>query len=999
MFRLRTLGVVDLRTTDGEEVRAVLAQPKRVALLAYLALATPRGWQRRDPMMALFWPERDAEHARNALNQAVFFLRRHLGADTIVARNAEEIRLNQGLLWCDAVAFEAALDAGNAEGALDVYGGPFLEGFHVSAAAAELERWVDGERDRMGREYARALQQMADEREAAHDRAGAIVWYRRLTAHDPLSSRAALGLIRTLAAAGERASAIQHARTHQTLLREELQAPPDREVTAFVSELQAFGGAPPFTGKGGITATRRAVVSVPTAPLIGRAQELAAIAALLDTHRLVSLVGPGGVGKTRLAVQIAADRCTSYRDGSLVVSLAAVTSPEILVSTLAESLGIAFSGTRHPTLQLCDALRDKELLLVLDGLEHVMTATTVVTELAQRAVQLRVLVTSRERLNVADEVVLEIRGLAHGTSDAATSDDEPSVQLFLDRAKRADATFSAAPGDLRPIRHIAALLGGLPLGIELAASLTRILECEEIANELQRDLGTLSTSRRDLPERHRSLRAVFEQSWSTLRDPERSALMRLSILRGPFRRDVGLHVSGADLATVTALLDKSLLHRTNSGRFELHEIIRQFAEARLRERPELRVSGEDARAEYLAQFLQRRRPDLFGPRLYDVLEEIGDDLENIRAGWRHAIERGRDDLTLAYLPALQRFFCIRGRYAEGQAELAWAERRPQSDGLAALILARRAYLAHEIAAPSSRDLSRRSIQMLQQEGPSSTEMGVALQVQACIASDLGKHKAAERLYARALRILREPAATQELGNCLANWGITQIRLGRYEEGEQTLREAADIFTELGEPRGRAVALINLGTLMAEQDRRAEALELRVQSLAIVRSLRDVHLIGAALINLAESTILLERFAEARAILHEAREHFWSAGKPHGVCMCDMYLGEIERSSGTLEDAEVQFHQALRQARSLNAMPLVMRMLMAFARLRAAQERPADAWRLATTVLAHPATAEYDRRQARELRQSLVARIDEASRRGPDEPWRAEDTAAVIAQLV
>jgi len=238
-IRVRTLGSLQLQGPAGDELRSVLAQPRRVALLVYFALATPRGLHRRDKLLALFWPEQDEQHARNALSQAVHFLRRTLGADAILSRGDEELGVNGEIVSCDAVAFEAALDAGKSAEALELYRGPLLEGFHVSDAAPEFGRWLDDERARLARRYAAAVEQMANAREAAGDFAGAVTWLRRLAAQDPFSSRVTIRLMRALASSGDPAAAIQHARVHETLLREELQAPPDPQVAALVRELQA----------------------------------------------------------------------------------------------------------------------------------------------------------------------------------------------------------------------------------------------------------------------------------------------------------------------------------------------------------------------------------------------------------------------------------------------------------------------------------------------------------------------------------------------------------------------------------------------------------------------------------------------------------------------------------------------------------------------------------------------------------------------------------------
>src|SRR5688572_4781036 len=188
MIRLQTLGALDLRDSDGLELRGVLAQPKRIALFAYLALATPRSFHRRDTLVALFWPEQDEEHARNALNQAIHFLRRSLGVDALVSRNGDELGLERTQVWCDAVAFEEALDAGRLTEAVDLYRGDLLDGFHI-VAAPEFERWVESERTRLAARYVEAVEALAVEREAAGDVHGAVTLWRRLVARDLYNSR------------------------------------------------------------------------------------------------------------------------------------------------------------------------------------------------------------------------------------------------------------------------------------------------------------------------------------------------------------------------------------------------------------------------------------------------------------------------------------------------------------------------------------------------------------------------------------------------------------------------------------------------------------------------------------------------------------------------------------------------------------------------------------------------------------------------------------------
>jgi DNA-binding SARP family transcriptional activator/Flp pilus assembly protein TadD len=238
MIQLRTLGVLDLRSGDDEAIRQVLAQPKRAALLAYLVLATPGGSHPRDKLLALFWPDQAPEPARNALSQAVHFLRRALGDAVIVSQNGDALGVAPSLIGCDAITFDDAIRQGRIEEALELYRGDFLEGFHV-ANAPDFERWVDAERQRLAERFDAALETIATRCEQQGDHAAALTFRRRLAARAPYNSAVTLKLMRALAASGDPAAAVQHAQIHEKLLRSELDVPLPAEITAFVAELQS----------------------------------------------------------------------------------------------------------------------------------------------------------------------------------------------------------------------------------------------------------------------------------------------------------------------------------------------------------------------------------------------------------------------------------------------------------------------------------------------------------------------------------------------------------------------------------------------------------------------------------------------------------------------------------------------------------------------------------------------------------------------------------------
>ena len=742
-----------------------------------------------------------------------------------------------------------------------------------------------------------------------------------------------------------------------------------------------------------VTASRRQRVPAPSL-LVGREQEIAELGALLERHQLVTLVGPGGVGKTSVALHVARQKENDFRDGCALIPLVEARSQEDLVAAIGESIGVTFAGARSTKLQLLDAITNRHLLLVLDGFEHLMSAATLVGDILRCATHISIMVTSRERLNIADESVFEVSGLALGPAMRDGEMPNAAMALFLQRARQADSRFEP-PADPTIIRRIIGAVSGLPLGIEIAASLLRVMSSEEIADELQRDLGGMTTSRRDIPERQRSLRTVFEQSWTLLDEQERSALMRLSVLRGSFSRDAAQAVGGSGLGVLTSLLDKSLLHRAPGGRFAVHDVVRQFAAVKAREKPDAMDAALDAQMEFFATRLASLEAGLRGAGVYKAVEAIGDDLDGIRAGWRRAIDCGRDDHVQIYLNVLFRFYLIRGRYAEADAELAEAERRGKHDRLAALILARRGTLAQQAGLPTARALLRRSMGMLRGRDRDSVEMGVACRHLAFIASEQGRHRAALRFYDRAFKLLRGRVGSDEIGWLLLSASVTYTLVGQNEAAERALSEATAIFRQAGEPRYQMIALINLSIVMTNLERLDDALQLRKEALTIARHLGDHYLLGAALINLAESTIALGHYGRARELLQEARQEHELAGRPHGVWKCEFFTAQADRLEGFTVSAERRLRLAITEALRLEAITILMEAALEYALLCKGTNRDVEAKALASLLLMHPATGAYERRQA----EALCADLAHVESRVSGADRSAHDVLTAIKRIV
>ena len=314
--------------------------------------------------------------------------------------------------------------------------------------------------------------------------------------------------------------------------------------------------------------------------LIGRDRELAEIDRLLEDPncRLLTLVGPGGIGKTRLALHAAARRVEKHTQGVYFVPLTAVASPEFLVPTVAATLQFSIdtnASDKDPKTQLLDFLGRQSMLLVIDNFEHLVEAAPLLDELLERARQIRLIVTSRERLNLRSEWTFDVPGLTYPRNgNGARIEDYGALSLFAERARQVDPGFSISEEERPHATRICRLVEGMPLGIELAAAWVSTLSCKEIAEEVERSADFLATSLRDVPAKHRSIRAAFEQSWRLLSGAPRVGFGRLSVFQGGFRREAAAAVAGLDLPMLADLVNKSLLRRTAVGRHEVHELLR-----------------------------------------------------------------------------------------------------------------------------------------------------------------------------------------------------------------------------------------------------------------------------------------------------------------------------------------------------------------------------------------------------------------------------------------
>ena len=352
--------------------------------------------------------------------------------------------------------------------------------------------------------------------------------------------------------------------------------------------------------------------SLDTTSFIGREKEYADIHQLLAQPdcRLLTLVGPGGIGKTRLALQLNKLLGDKFTRGSFVAYLQPLRSAEFFASAVADALGVSLTGQEPPLVQLAHYLSDKEALIIMDNFEHLLDAAEQLATLLSATPHIKYLITSREALNLQEEWLYPLSGLAFPT-DAATEQNDDAVQLFNDRAQHVYPDF-VPDKEVEAVIRICQLVEGLPLALELAAAWRKTLACQAIADEIQGGLAFLTTRHRNVLARHHSMQTVFDQTWQRLNEREQAVFKRLSVFRGGFLREAVAAVTGASLPILSALVDKSLLRLDSNGRYQIHELLRQYAAEQLEKSADDVAQTQSNHAAFYIQFLHQRSGDVSG---------------------------------------------------------------------------------------------------------------------------------------------------------------------------------------------------------------------------------------------------------------------------------------------------------------------------------------------------------------------------------------------------
>jgi len=724
-------------------------------------------------------------------------------------------------------------------------------------------------------------------------------------------------------------------------------------------------------------------------PLVGREQEIATILKQLEepSCRLLTITGPGGIGKTRLAAEVGYAIEPHFADGIHFISLIGIGSPESIPTAIADVLELGFSGPADLIVQVSNYLKQKNTLLIFDNMEHLLDGRDLLGEILQNTRTVKILVTSREQLHLQWEWLFELQGLPLPDESA----DQPlesnsAVQLFIQRARQASPGFSLEADDLIAIDQICRAVGGMPLAIELAASWARMLSAPEIARELDKSLDFLEARKLDLPQRHRSIKDVFDHSWELLTGNERELLMKLSVFQGTFTREAALKVARTTLFLLSSLVDKSMLcHKQTPDRYDLHELIRSYASTQLQNNPVIEEDASQQYALYYSDWVQSLEWEFKSPRQPQTAQQIRTETCHWHCTWHWAVANQRLDLLRKMAMTLYWYFEVNGYYDEAVSAF-----KAAVDGL------------RSRGAPAS----------LKNPEERST-FAYLLNSHGWFEFRKGNVELTVPMFKESLEVAKETEDPESMYSIHINWGYLCLFTGEIDEARRLVLQSLH-YGQMLKPWHQAVSLSVLGIVAYQQEKFQDAYQQLSESLKLWRSVGDPRGLVFTMIYMGMTNIGLQRYEEARSILMEsnqlARDNMDRWAHAFGLDLLGMSLmpqGQVQEALGYFEQgiklyeeigdqlngALINIHlgeaytalqlkdeakriylDVYKHAKSNNWIQILLKTLISFVDLQ--EDMPHETrLMVALSVLGHPAITPHLRGQSETMRDAAIANLN------------------------
>lgn len=881
MLKLSLLGPVRVRLDDRP--LSHFYSVKTQALLCYLAVESDRPHPRAK-LTGLLWPEFAQRDANRSLRQALFQLNKTLDNPRrqLLLISRDEVQFNPaGPHWLDVAEFTSRLQQGELQPAVELYRGPFLDSFAV-ADSPPFEEWLQSTRETLHQQMVSGLSRLTEEAAAQGDHAAAQHYAAQTLAHAPWQEDAHRALMRALALQGRRTEALAQFARCRRIIEEELAAPLTDE-TIVLCKLIRNGklSTPPHTTDPSPAPSPLSAplpnpdLPVGRTPLVGRQSQLTQILSrLTDPHcRLLTLIGLGGVGKTRLALEAAQNLSDNGPDGSLgnglfpdgvwFAPLHEANSAEGAVGVVANALGLSLYGNQSIEDQVLGFLAAKRLLLVLDNVEHLPSAPEQIAALLDAAPGVKLLVTSQQPLDLWDEWLFPVNGLAvppANEDDAETLHSTPAIALFALNAQRRDPDFQI-DREKQAVARICRLVDGLPLALELAAAWLTGMTCAGIAEKIEADLDFLATSATRIPERHRSIRAVLRQSWTLLAPEEREGLRRLALFRGSFSTGAAQEIARVPLPLLRCLVERTLVHIAGPERYQMHDLVRRYAEEMLLAHPQEHTDLLARHSDFFLNFIARRQEALFHSSRKEALAEVDREFEHILSAWEWAAQHARFARMDQAQQSLFAFCLNRGRYQEGKSAFS------------------RLVEALEAAHAARGDLPGQD-----------PIYGRALARQGFFKVSSGEMDQGMAALEQALAIARSHGDPADRAFCLTFLGEFEGWRGNFNRAREMLEESIALNEMIGDLLGGGFALYRLGELTHAVGEFEQAGQIFQECVRISRRIDGQDAIGYALDQLGYCHFLVGDWVAAGQAYQESLHHFSEAGNELGIGLASTGLG-------------------------------------------------------------------------------------------------------------
>jgi len=1006
VFQLTLFGPPRLEH-DGNRVE--IDTRKAIALLAYLVLNKEE--HSRETLAALLWPDQNEKSARSSLRRALWTIRQVFATDSLDGDKQTVIFRRPQNLVVDVLDFQTLISSAasspeqqlathiaNLQAAVDLYRADFLAGFTLPDSST-FDDWQFFVAENLRRTLMDGLHQLVRWFTQTQDYMSASEYARRLLALDPLHEPVHRTLMQLYAWSDLPSAALRQYEDCRSLLEEELGVPPEEETSQLYEAIRMRKFPLPLPIKAHLSpvsandsllshASIRHNLSFRIRPLVGRDTELAKLDMLMfdRDERLITITGPGGIGKTVLALAAAKRYLMTerYRDGVFVVSLATIDTVTTLLSALMAALALPPETTHNSESalkrQVIDYLRNKQMLIIFDNFEQLLDGRNLLIEILIAAPDIQIFVTSRERLHIQDEQVFPISGLECPATIADST--APALILFLQSAQRIQPYLQTSKEDIVHIVRICHLVHGMPLALELAAGWINVLTPSMIADAILSNLDILQTTLRDGPARHRSIRAVLDGTWTLLAEDERRIFTQLSVFRGGFNRTAAQQIAGATVNQLNVLVEKSLIeYWRTADRFEMHELLRQYSEEKLQETGQL-TEIQRRHCAYYAHYMQVRHAALSNAQQTATMTQLMDEINNLRIAWNYAVLQlcFRDIRLLA--EGLQMFYELSNLLQEGATTFRQASEilrtvsmtSTESQRALGFVLGNHGYFSFRQGNFAlSMQLLEESMTILRPTGDQTALVFSSLWL-GVISILINNYQAGEHWLAECLYIHAQIGLDWGQWMISLAFGIGAHTRGAYLEAKQHFRKSLAYCRKSGDPRATTNCLSFSSRTYFALGEYVEAKVLLQECLSISQACNDTFSIATALNHLGMIEIQQFDHSKGQAWLQESASLFETLGDRWSQARALNDLAASHLDTDNFTAARAHYRRALQISVDAHIPPYALTAILGLAELTSLQEQPVQAMAQLILVEGHTQSTPETRERAASLRLKLEVQL-------------------------